>query len=372
MATTTTAADDDKIVDVQLSETKYFYENLRASEAKKRPAVDFMETIQPKYVNASRRAVLVDWLVDVADGYNLAPETLHLAINYLDRYLSCNPVVIQKLQLLGVGCMMIASKYEDIRPLQVEDYCFLMAHKCTKDEVLQMESSVLNFFKFEMTAPTVKSFLGLILGFLPASAQGNKIYYLASYISELSLLEYNMLCYAPSLVAASAIFLARFLLTPSQKPWSSYLTRYTWYQPSDLLDCVKALHAALVSDRERPNPALPTIRNKYSQHSYKCVAEIPCPGSIPLENFDNIVSSSLDGQIEEPPSRDGHVTILVQSRSRKSSKTNFGTTGISRTVPVTKPRSTKNRYQSRSRMGLSTTIQDQGLGFLAHAYQQSS
>lgn len=42
---------------------------------------------------------------------------------------------------------------------------------------------------------------------------------LASYISELSLLEYNMLCYAPSLVAASAIFLARFVLVPSKKPW---------------------------------------------------------------------------------------------------------------------------------------------------------
>lgn len=42
---------------------------------------------------------------------------------------------------------------------------------------------------------------------------------LASYISELSLVEYNMLRHAPSLVAASAIFLARFILFPSQNPW---------------------------------------------------------------------------------------------------------------------------------------------------------
>nr|GFA02740.1 putative cyclin A1,1 [Tanacetum cinerariifolium] len=45
---------------------------------------------------------------------------------------------------------------------------------------------------------------------------------LASYIAELSLLEYNMLRYAPSLVAASAIFLARFILFSSQKPWSTW------------------------------------------------------------------------------------------------------------------------------------------------------
>lgn len=43
--------------------------------------------------------------------------------------------------------------------------------------------------------------------------------HLASYIAELSLLEYNMLQYAPSLVAASSIFLARYVQSPSQKPW---------------------------------------------------------------------------------------------------------------------------------------------------------
>ncbi|WMV29028.1 hypothetical protein MTR67_022413, partial [Solanum verrucosum] len=43
--------------------------------------------------------------------------------------------------------------------------------------------------------------------------------HLASYIAELSLLEYNMFFYAPSLIAASAIFLAKYILLPSGKPW---------------------------------------------------------------------------------------------------------------------------------------------------------
>lgn len=42
---------------------------------------------------------------------------------------------------------------------------------------------------------------------------------LANYIAELSLLEYSMLCYAPSLIAASAIFLANYILLPSKRPW---------------------------------------------------------------------------------------------------------------------------------------------------------
>lgn len=42
---------------------------------------------------------------------------------------------------------------------------------------------------------------------------------LANYIDELSLLEYSMLCYALSLEAASSIFLAKYMLVPSKRPW---------------------------------------------------------------------------------------------------------------------------------------------------------
>lgn len=46
-----------------------------------------------------------------------------------------------------------------------------------------------------------------------------QIEFLANYVAELSLLEYNFLCYAPSLIAASAIFLANFILQPTKRPW---------------------------------------------------------------------------------------------------------------------------------------------------------
>lgn len=61
-------------------------------------------------VTASMRKILVDWLVDVAEEYYLSSETLFLSVNYIDRFLSkCNYVSKGQLQLLGVGCMFIAS-----------------------------------------------------------------------------------------------------------------------------------------------------------------------------------------------------------------------------------------------------------------------
>ncbi|CAN0892269.1 CYCA1-1, partial [Linum grandiflorum] len=283
---------DEKIVNIdadvddpQLCATNAcdIYKHLRASETKKRPASDFMERTQ-KDINASMRAILIDWLVEVAEEYRLVPDTLYLTVNYIDRYLSGNVIDRQKLQLLGVACMMIAAKYEEICAPQVEEFCYITDNTYFKDELLEMESAVLDYLKFEMTAPTAKCFLRRFI----RAAQGldevpsMQLECLANYISELSLLEYNMLRYAPSIVAASSIFLAKFILFPSKKPWNSTLQHYTLYQPNDLLNCVRDLQRLCCSSN---NPTLPAISEKYSTHKYKCVAKKFCPPHIPEQYF---------------------------------------------------------------------------------------
>ncbi|KAK8684118.1 hypothetical protein V6N13_040152 [Hibiscus sabdariffa] len=262
---------------------RVIYKNSRASEAKKRPSTDFMEIVQ-KDVNANMRAILIDWLVEVTEEYRLESETLFLTVNYIDRYLSSNSINRQQLQLLGVACMMIASKYEEISAPQVEEFCYVTDNTYWKDEILQMESAVLNCLKFELTVPTSNFFLRQ---FVCAAEMINQIQSLqfeclANYIAELSLLEYTMLHYAPSLISASAAFLARFILSPSKRPWDSILGHYTQYQSSDLRDCVKALHHLC---RNGGAANLPAIREKYSQHKYKFVAKKYCPALIPEEFF---------------------------------------------------------------------------------------
>ncbi|XWS23694.1 hypothetical protein CRYUN_Cryun28dG0036900 [Craigia yunnanensis] len=262
------------------------YKYARASEAKKRPSTDFMEMVQND-INVSMRSILVDWLVEVTEEYRLVPETLFLTVNYIDRYLSGNSINRQQLQLLGVACLMIASKYEEICAPQVGEFCYVTDNMYCKDEVLQMESAVLNYLKFEVTVPTAKFFLRQFVNAAQMISQVQSMQFecLANYIAELSLLEYTMLHYAPSLIAASAAFLAKFILSTSKKPWDSILGNYTLYQPSDLGDCVKTLHQLC---RNGGHSNLPAIREKYSQHKYKFVAKKYCPASIPQEFFQDV------------------------------------------------------------------------------------
>lgn len=77
-------------------------------EARRQSAADYIESVQVD-VTANMRAILVDWLVEVADEYKLVADTLYLAVSYLDRYLSAHPLRRNRLQLLGVGAMLIAA-----------------------------------------------------------------------------------------------------------------------------------------------------------------------------------------------------------------------------------------------------------------------
>ncbi|ESQ27381.1 hypothetical protein EUTSA_v10018521mg [Eutrema salsugineum] len=276
---------DSNLMDPQLCGAFSYdiYEHLRESEVKKRPALDYMDRIQLN-INASMRSILIDWLVEVAEEYRLLSETLYLAVNYVDRYLSGNVITKQNLQLLGISCMMIAAKYEEVCVPQVEDFCYITDNTYLRNEVLEMESSVLNYLKFELTTPTAKCFLRRFV----RAAQGKKevpsllFECLASYLTELSLLDYAMLRYAPSLVAASAVFLAQYILHPSREPWNATLEHYTSYRAKDLEGCVKSL---LQLCHESPSADVVAVRKKYSQHKYKFAAKKFCPASLPQELF---------------------------------------------------------------------------------------
>lgn len=74
---------------------------------KTRPKAAYMKK-QPDITN-SMRAILVDWLVEVGEEYKLQNETLYLAVNYIDRFLSSMSVLRGKLQLVGTAAMLLAS-----------------------------------------------------------------------------------------------------------------------------------------------------------------------------------------------------------------------------------------------------------------------
>ena len=75
-------------------------------QLKNRPKPGYMKK-QPDITN-SMRSILVDWLVEVSEEYKIHRETLFLAVNYIDRFLSQLSVLRGKLQLVGAASMFLA------------------------------------------------------------------------------------------------------------------------------------------------------------------------------------------------------------------------------------------------------------------------
>lgn len=264
------------------------YEYLREMEVnpKRRPLANYLEKVQ-KDVGANMRGILVDWLVEVAEEYKLVSDTLFLCISYVDRFLSSKVVNRQKLQLLGVSSMLIASKYEEITPPNVEDFCYITDNTYTKDEVVKMEAAILKALNFELGNPTIKTFLRRLTRTAQVDFKASKLQleFLGYYLAELSLLEYSCVKFLPSMVAASVMFLARFIIQPKIHPWNSALQQLSGYKSSDLKECVHIIHDIYLGRR---GASLQVVREKYKEHKFKSVASLPCSPEIPFYYWENV------------------------------------------------------------------------------------
>lgn len=74
------------------------------------------------------RSLLVDWMVEVQESFELNHETLYLAVKLVDLYLDKIVVGKETLQLIGAAAMFIASKF-DVSSIQLyleELLCYLL------------------------------------------------------------------------------------------------------------------------------------------------------------------------------------------------------------------------------------------------------
>ncbi|KAL6660930.1 hypothetical protein ACP70R_000314 [Stipagrostis hirtigluma subsp. patula] len=254
------------------------YSNQMASELMRRPRPNYMETLQ-RDITKGMRGILIDWLVEVSEEYKLVPDTLYLTVYLIDKFLSQKYIDRQRLRLLGITSMLVASKYEEICAPRVEEFCFITYDTYSKAEVLKMERQVVNDLGFHLSVPTTKTFLRRFLRAAQAvwKAPSITLGFLANYLAELALVDYGFLRFLPSVVAASAIFLARWTLK-SDHPWNHTLEHYTSYKSSDIKICVCALREL---QHNTSNCPLIAVREKYRQQKFDYVANLTSPELLP-------------------------------------------------------------------------------------------
>eukprot|EP00049_Salpingoeca_infusionum_P003614 m.68439 g.68439 ORF g.68439 m.68439 type:complete len:638 (-) comp12198_c0_seq1:462-2375(-) len=241
---------------------------LRRQELKFRPMVEYMR--KQKDINHSMRSILVDWLVEVAEEYRLHTQTLYITVGFIDRFLSQMGVQRSKLQLVGVTCMLLAAKYEEIYPPTVEEFVFITDHTYNREQVLKMEHVILKVLRFDMGACTALTFVERLLEFVPRTEASRCM---TLYIAELSLLlGERFMKYYPSVIAAASVCLAQHCF--DLPVWTLPLAYEVQRTPEEVQACAHELYEALKAMPLHPQQS---IRHKYGTQKFQRVSQLPAP-----------------------------------------------------------------------------------------------
>ncbi|XP_036322877.1 G2/mitotic-specific cyclin-B3 [Rhagoletis pomonella] len=227
------------------------------------PIIDYME----KQIHLTKwmRTLLVDWMVEVQETFELNHETLYLAVKIVDLFL-CR-VVINKdvLQLLGAAALFIACKFDERTPPLIEDFLYICDGAYKHDELIHMEMTTLRTINYDLGIP-------LSYRFLRRYARCAKVSMptltLARYILELSLMDYATIQFSDSKLACAALFIA-LRLHGDKKPWTRTLEFYSGYILTDFGEIVPVLNVGL-----HRKPKVKTIRSKYSHKIFHEVAKV--------------------------------------------------------------------------------------------------
>lgn len=110
------------------------------------------------------RAILLDWLIEVCEVYRLHRETFNLAVDFIDRYLSMSRNIHkQQLQLIGITCLFIAAKIEEIYPPKLTEFAYVTDGACRESEILDKELIILKALKWDLCPLTPNAWLNVYL-----------------------------------------------------------------------------------------------------------------------------------------------------------------------------------------------------------------
>lgn len=211
-------------------------------------------------INAKMRGILVDWLVDVHLKFELLPQTLFNCIALMDRYLAVTEIKRAKLQLIGVTCLMIVAKIEEVYTPMVKDYIAVCDNAYTARELLATEGDILSALNFNVLCPTGYTFLA---NYNLQLQLEDKLFYYAQFLLETSQLELTPLKHSNAVLAAGAIFFTNKLF--KKEGWPTAYEEATGVTETQLRAAAKDLFLCL---QKAEKGELKSVSRKFAESNY--------------------------------------------------------------------------------------------------------
>lgn len=143
----------------------------------KKEDIPFMrETIAKHSLCSENRCKMVDWMYEIFASYYSEPKTFFLCVHIMDTFLSRTfySVSNEEIHLLGLCCIYIASKMEDLFPIHLSHIVSKIGYnKFTKEQIQQKEKEILATIDFDIVNNSCFDFINAFL--LDFSFNNNEI-----------------------------------------------------------------------------------------------------------------------------------------------------------------------------------------------------
>lgn len=209
---------DDPLMVAEYSED--IFEYLYKLQEKYMPYANYMD--DQKEIGWQQRGLLMDWIIEIHTKLHLLPETLYLACNLVDRFMTLRVVNLDKIQLVGVTALLLAAKYEEVFPPALHYFAYLTGGNFDESDILGAEKFMLQVLDFELSYPNPLNFLRRISKADNYDVQSRSF---GKYLLEISVVDHELLEHSPSLHAAAAMYVSRHILGRSE--WTANLVHYS-------------------------------------------------------------------------------------------------------------------------------------------------
>lgn len=251
------------------------------TEEDDRPRPDYMAGVQQTdavraqdHIHHKMRTILLNWIAEVHGKFKLRQVTLFLTANIMDRYLSMVPIAREKLQLVGCTAMWIACKYHEIYAPSVRDFTYISDRAFNKKQMIGMEEHIVKTLNFKLTIPTSLSFLARLnnvaTGVMGAAAE--RCNHLSNYLLERSLLDYKMLKYKPSVLAAACCYTACTLTAGGV--WHDEIARAARTPKHEMAECIEHLRYYVMANDPKLAAKHRSVIHKYAKQKYGQVSKL--------------------------------------------------------------------------------------------------
>lgn len=250
---------------------------------------DIFKLQDKKYYNEKNRSIIYHWLVKNNHKWKLKDDTIYMAMNIMDRYISQYKSKNLEFQLIAISSYLIASKYEDIYPPYIDELSQICNYIYSNDDIIKKEYEILSGLNFDILYNSSYKFLTFLHSVV--DNQNMKLLYLAQFILEISLDNLDILEYSQSERALAALLVSKKILG-IKITWNN-LRMYYDYDENKIKTVQKKMIPLLNKVMKSKNKN--AIFEKFESSKYKSVSSL----------LDNLCSSNKKQKYEENKENNG-------------------------------------------------------------------